>query len=44
MECGSFYESDVILGTFVGHSPHAGFSDGGRKNTRLVLAFKYLTV
>ena len=43
---GLFYESGIILKTFVGHSPHAGFSDGGRKrnNTRLVLAFKYLLV
>lgn len=43
---GLFYESGIILKTFVGHSPHAGFNDGGRKrnNTRLVLAFKYLLV
>ena len=28
---GLFYESGIILKTFVGHSPHAGFSDGEEK-------------
>lgn len=40
MECESFYKSDIILETFVRHSPCAGFYDGGRNinNIGLVLA------
>lgn len=43
---GSFYESNIILGTSVRYSPRVGFCDGGRKinNTGLILACKDLTV